>query len=54
MFGLLSRREVFVFVCCLALAIGLIVSGGAYLVASSFMSADVSDVIPQGAHHRTP
>jgi hypothetical protein len=54
MFGGFSSGEVFVWVVCLALAIGLIVSGSAYLVASAFMSADVSDVIPQGGHSRTP
>jgi hypothetical protein len=53
MFDGLSRGEVFVWLVCLALAIGLTVSGGAYWVAS-FMSADVSDVMPQGAHSRTP
>jgi hypothetical protein len=51
MFDGLSRREVFAWVFCLALAIGL-VSGGAYFVASSFMSADVADTMPQSAHSR--
>jgi hypothetical protein len=54
MFGGLSRSEVFVWVICLALAIGLIASGSAYFVVSAFMSADVSDGIPQGGHSRTP
>jgi hypothetical protein len=53
MFDGLSRGEVFVWVVGLALAVGL-TSGGAYLVASSFLSADVSDVMPQGAHSRNP
>ena len=52
MFDGLSRWEVFAWVFCLALAIGLAVSGGAYLVASSFMGADVVDTIPQAAHSR--
>jgi hypothetical protein len=34
-------------------AVGL-TSGGAYLVASSFLSADASDVMPQGMHSRNP
>jgi hypothetical protein len=41
----LSRREIIGWVVCLALAVGLTVFGGAYLMASSFMSADVSDVL---------
>jgi Na+(H+)/acetate symporter ActP len=53
MFDGLSRWEAFAWVFCLALAIGLAVSGGAYLVASSFMSADVADTMPQSAHSRT-
>jgi len=54
MFDGLSRGEVFVWVVCLALAVGLTLSGGAYWVASSFLSADVSDMTPQGVHSRTP
>jgi DhnA family fructose-bisphosphate aldolase class Ia len=54
MFDGLSRGEKFAWAVCLALAIGLTVTGGAYLVASSFLSADVSDVMPQGADGRTP
>jgi hypothetical protein len=50
MFDGLSRGEVFAWVFCLALAVALI-SGGAYLMASSLLSADVSDVM---AHGRTP
>jgi hypothetical protein len=40
----LSRREIIGWVVCLALAVGLTLFGGAYL-ASSFMSADISDVL---------
>jgi hypothetical protein len=54
MFDGLSRTEVFVWVFCLSLAIGLVVTGGAYLIASSFMSADVSEVMPQRVHSGTP
>ena len=46
MFDGLSRGEVFAWVVCLALAIGL-TSGGAYLLAASFLTADVSDVAPR-------
>jgi len=45
MFDGLSRREIIGWVVCLALAVGLAVFGGAYLVVSSFLSADVSDVL---------
>jgi hypothetical protein len=41
----LSRREIIGWVVCLALAVGLTVFGGAYLMASSFMSADLSVVL---------
>jgi hypothetical protein len=41
----LSRREIIGWVVCLALAVGLTVFGSAYLLASSFVSADVSDVL---------
>jgi hypothetical protein len=45
MFDGLSRREIIGWIACLALAVGLTLFGSAYLVASSFMSADVSDVL---------
>jgi hypothetical protein len=53
MFDGLSRTEVFVWVFCLVLAVG-ITAAGAYFVASSLLSADVSDVTPQPAHSRNP
>jgi hypothetical protein len=53
MFDGLSRGEVFAWLFCLALAVGL-TSGGAYLATSSFLSADVSDVTPQSMHSRNP
>ena len=53
MFDGLSRGEVFAWVFCLTLAVGL-TSGGAYLAASSFLRADVSDVTPQSMHSRNP
>jgi hypothetical protein len=53
MFDGLSRGEVFAWLFCLALAVGL-TSGGAYLAASSFLSADVSDLAPQSMHSRNP
>jgi hypothetical protein len=52
MFDGLSRGEVIAWILCLALVVGLS-SAGAYLVASSLLSADVSDVMPQSAHNRT-
>jgi hypothetical protein len=46
----LSRREIIGWIVCLALAVGLALFGGAYLVASSLTSADVSNVLkPDGA-----
>jgi len=42
----LSRREKIGWVVCLALAVGLTLFGSAYFVASSFMSADMSDLRP--------
>ena len=44
MFEGLSKREAVAWVICLTLAIGLTVLGSAYL-ASSYMTADVSDVL---------
>jgi hypothetical protein len=45
MFDGLSKREIIAWVICLALAVGLTVFGSAYLVATSFISADVSDAL---------
>jgi hypothetical protein len=53
MFDGLSRREIIGWVACLTLAVGLTL-GGAYLVASSFMSADVSDVLKPLSQQQTP
>jgi cell division protein FtsX len=58
MFDGLSKREIIGWVVCLVLAVGLTLFGGAYLVASSFMSADVSDVLkpdsPKRSQQQTP
>jgi hypothetical protein len=56
MFDGLSRREIIGWIACLVVAVGLTVFGSAYLVASSFMSADVSDVLksPDGIKHAPP
>jgi hypothetical protein len=58
MFDGLSKREMIGWVVCLVLAVGLTLFGGAYLVASSFMSADVSDVLkpdsPKRSQQQTP
>jgi hypothetical protein len=43
MFDGLSRREIIGWVACVLLAVGLTLSGSAYL-AISFMSADASDI----------
>jgi hypothetical protein len=45
MFDGLSKSEIIGWVICLALAVGLTVFGSAYLVATSFVSADVSDAL---------
>ena len=49
----LSRREIVAWIVCLALAVGLTVFGSAYLVASSFVSADVSDVLKHDSAKRS-
>jgi hypothetical protein len=49
----LSRREIIGWVVCLTLAVGLILFGGAYFVATSFMSADVSDALKHDSAKRS-
>jgi hypothetical protein len=45
MFEGLSRQEIIGWLFCLTVAVGLTVFGSAYLVASSYMSADVSEAL---------
>jgi hypothetical protein len=45
MFDGLSKTEIIGWLFCLVLAVGLTMLGSAYLVATSFMSADVSDAL---------
>jgi hypothetical protein len=48
MFEGLSKREIFGWLICLALALGFTVFGSAYLV-TSFLSADISDTLKPSA-----
>ena len=50
MFEGLSKREIVGWIICLVLAVGLTVFGSVYL-ATSFMSADVSDVLKHPDTH---
>jgi hypothetical protein len=52
-FNGLSRREIIGWIVCLSLAVGLTVLGSAYLMATSFMGADVSDVAKSDAAKRS-
>jgi hypothetical protein len=50
MFEGLSKHEIIGWAICLAVALGLTLSGGAYL-ATSLMSADVSDAMPSSGQN---